>query len=180
MASVCLAQVIKCVACAVSLLQNPTLLLGGTSNFLLPISLFCVVQGFLAFQSWGSPFPFLSKLPGCCTTSNSWGQLEKRQLWAVLVLVLLLLLRTQEAVVKLERIALTSLHFFQHREESRHTTDPGKRLLGCLSEVTFATERTWHFRLKLGFSRNWVSGWRNVHELTQLTVPTSRVLICRL
>lgn len=58
------------------------------------------------------------------------------------MLFLLLLLRAQEAVVKLERFALTSLHFSQRCQESRHAADPGKRLLGHVSEVIFATERT--------------------------------------
>lgn len=69
-------------------------------------------------------------------------------------LVLLLVFRAQQVLTELERTALTSLRLSWHCHESRNAADPGKRLLGHVSEIIFAMERTQHFKLKLGFSRN--------------------------
>lgn len=73
--------------------------------------------------------------------------------------VLLLLCRTRRVVMELERTTFTSLHFSWHCHESRNAADPGKTLLGHVSEIDFAMERTQHFKQKLGFSRNCFSGW---------------------
>lgn len=82
-------------------------------------------------------------------------------------------------VVKLERIALTSL-FLALSGKQAHRRSRKERLLSCVSEIIFATKRTQHYKMKLVFSRNWFSSWGNTDELVKITVPSSRLVICRL
>lgn len=182
-ASVCLVQVSdKCVACAISSLQNPILLSGGTSNFLLPFfffSLLCVIQRFLAFWCKDSPLSLLSKSPGCCTTRGSWGQLKKRQMSCSCEFCCCC---SEPSRWLWNLKGLHSLHF----------TFPGIVTKAGMLQIQGRDCWVMFLRLSLQWKGLSTSSWSldsagivflaggNVDELAKLMAPMSEVLICRL